>query len=136
MSAISNASYHLNPFPPDFTLPSFLANAASFAFITLPERIDGLLHGGGSMIAEATGNTSKHIISAAMSHGAEAVKASNAAATSITSSANALQESGPRSFGSLTFQQIRNFGGIFMYMTSKWALACFALVSLQWVKSS
>ena len=128
----SNVSYYLNPFPPDFALaiPNFLANAASFAFITVPERIDHMLHGGGSVIAQATGNGSKDILSAALSQAGAAAQASNTAATSSTGEAIAAEHGDPSSLGSLTFQQIRSFGGVFMYMTSKWALACFVLVSL------
>ncbi|KAL9630471.1 MAG: hypothetical protein Q9164_006399, partial [Protoblastenia rupestris] len=130
-----NATSHLISSPADFALaiPRFLSAAGSFAFITVPERIDNMIHGGGSMIAEATGNGSRQIISAALSGGAAAAQASNTAATaagSMGGAATAVQ-GGPASFGSLTFQQIRNFGGIFMYMTSKWALACFALVSVE-----
>ena len=132
ISASSNVTHHLNPFAPDFplALPSFLANAASFAFITVPERIDSMLHGGGSQIAEATGNSSKNIISAALSYGGAAVQASRTAATSVANEAMAEEQGDPSSLGFLTFQQVRNFGGVFMYMTSKWALCCFILVSL------
>ena len=83
------------------------------------------------MIAEATGNGSRQIISAALSGGAAAAQTSNITATAAGSMGGAATAVGPASFGSLTFQQIRNFGGIFMYMTSKWALACFALVSVE-----
>ena len=130
MSATSNATSNLNPFPADIALaiPRFLSAAGSFAFVTVPETIDSMLHGGGSMIAEATGNGSGHVISAALSGGAAAARASNTAATAGGGTAGSLVQDGPRYFGTLTFQQIRSFGGIFMYMTSKWALACFALV--------
>ena len=131
MSASSNVTHHLNPFPPDFalTIPTFLANAASFAFITVPERIENMIHGGGSQIAEATGNDSRNIISAALSYGGAVAHASKTAATSIASEALAEEQDDPSSIGSLTVQQIRSFGGVFMYMTSKWALTCFVLVS-------
>ena len=128
----SNATYYLNPFPSDFasSIPSFLANAASFAFVTVPERIDNILHGGGSIIAQATGNGSKDILSAALSHAGAAAQASSTAATSSAGEVTAAEHGDPGSLESRTFQQIRSFGGVFMYMTSKWALACFLLVSL------
>ena len=65
VSATTNATSQLSALPAD--LAHFLANAASFAFIKVPERIDHIIHGGGSIIAEATGNESGQIISAALS---------------------------------------------------------------------
>ena len=105
--------------------PRMMARAGSFAFVTVPERLDSIigLRGGGSMIAEATGNGSMKMISTAFSSnssaGAALPSAAGAAATEAT----------PPGLSSFSFHQVRNFGGIFAYMTSKWALACFTLVS-------
>lgn len=109
--------------------PRLLVRAGSFA-VSVPERIDNIfgLRNGGSMIAEATGNGSQNIISAALS--GDAAQASQRAAAAPGGGTAAATEGVP-SFSSLTFQQVRNFGGIFTYITSKWALACFTLVSLQ-----
>ncbi|KAL9126498.1 MAG: hypothetical protein Q9217_004462 [Psora testacea] len=131
MSNISSHTSHLNTFHPDFTLaiPRFLSAAGSFAFVTVPERIDSILHGGGSMIAEATGNGSRQMMSAHLSGGVATAQASNTTVTAASGAgAGPAVPGAPTNFGSFTFQQIRNFGGLFMYMTSKWALACFALV--------
>lgn len=114
-------------------VPRLLARAGSFAFVTVPERIDSLLGLGnsGSMIAEATGNGTHQIISPALSGGS--VQASQGAAAATAAGVAAATEGVPRSLSSMSFHQMRNFGGIFSYMTSKWALACFTLVSLQFV---
>lgn len=84
------------------------------------------LHTGGSVIAEATregaigmdttlqGSTVAQGVAASAAAGSPAVEAASAGAFRHA----------------FTFQHVRNFGGIFTYMTSKWALACFALVRL------
>lgn len=118
--------------------PRMLARAGSFAFVTVPDRMDHLLgfRNGGSMIAEATGNGSRHIMSAALSATSpEAVQGLAAAngARDVASAAATGTGNGPISLSTLSFQQFRNLGGIFAYMTSKWALACFTLVSFQFV---
>lgn len=122
--------------------PRMLARAGSFAFVTVPDRIDHMLgfRNSGSIIAEATGNGSQHIISAALSatmpEASPGVPAARGAQTAAIAGAAATENgNGPLSFSALSFQQFRNFGGIFVYMTSKWALACFTLVSFQLVKS-
>ena len=134
MSATSNATYHLNPFPSDLTLfiPDFLANAASFAFITVPKKIDNILQGGGSTIAEATGNGSGHIVSAALSQGTVAIQARVTSSTSALGGAKVGTPRGSRSLSLLPYGQLGSLGSVFTYMTSKWALLCFTLVSLQW----
>ena len=106
--------------------PRMMARAGSFAFVTVPERIDSMLgfRSGGSVIAEVTGNKTWSMVSAAMSSGSSADSAAPTA-----SGATVVSEGVPRGFGPLGLLQIRNFGGIFTYMTSKWALACFTLVS-------
>lgn len=109
--------------------PRMMARAGSFAFVTVPERLDRIigLQGGGSMIAEATGNGSVRMISTAFSSDssprAALPSAAGAAATGTP----------PQGLSSFSFHQVRNFGGIFAYMTSKWALACFTLASLHHV---
>lgn len=103
--------------------PRMMARAGSFTFVTVPERLDSILRfrGGGSMIAEATGNGSMKMISTAFSPdsspGAALPSAAGAAETEASSQV----------LSSFSFHQVRNFGGVFAYMTSKWALACFTL---------
>ena len=107
-------------------VPRMMARAGSFAFITVPERIDSMLsfRNGGSMIAEATGNGTWNMISAALSAG---TPADTAIPGTVPRTAAAME--GTRTMSPLSFMQVRNFGGIFTYMTSKWAMACFTLVS-------
>lgn len=106
-----------------------MARAGSFAFVTVPERLDSIigLRGGGSMIAEATGNGSMKLISTAFSSG-------SSPGAALPSAAGAAVTEAPQQ-GSFSFHQVRNFGGIFAYMTSKWALACFTLVGLHRVRA-
>ena len=108
--------------------PRIMARAGSFAFVTVPERIDsifGLRHGG-SMIAEATGNRTWNMVSEALSSGPVMGSALPTASRTAQSTTNT-----GKNYSSLTAGQMKNFGGIFTYMTSKWALACFTLVGLQ-----
>ncbi|KAL8809040.1 MAG: hypothetical protein Q9200_003784 [Gallowayella weberi] len=84
----------------------------------------GWLQSGGSFIAEATGEGAMAIETAAQdSTFAQGVVASAAAdgLAAEAASASTFRRA-------LTFQHVRNFGGIFTYMTSKWAFACFTLV--------
>ena len=106
--------------------PRIMARAGSFAFVTVPERLDSMigLRASGSVIAEATGNASMKMISTAFSSGS-----SSGAALPSTAGAAPTEPPSP-GFSSFSFHQVRNLGGIFAYITSKWALACFTLVSL------
>ncbi|KAL9075692.1 MAG: hypothetical protein Q9161_001444 [Pseudevernia consocians] len=123
MSSASNSTSLMNLIPNDFVMafPRMMARAGSFAFVTVPERLDSIigLRGGVSMIAEATGNGSMKMISTAFS-------SDSSLGAALPSAAGAAATEAPR-LSSLSFHQVRNFGGIFAYMTSKWALACFTL---------
>ena len=116
--------------------PRMLARAGNFAFFTVPEKLDGMLGlgNGGTVIAQATGgNGSKNILSAAFSGvSGNAVLASQETVVA-TAAGTAATDNAQGVFSSFTFHQVRNFGGIFSYMTSKWALACCCLVSIQYV---
>ncbi len=125
----SNATSFLNPSPKDLLLavPRMIARAGSFAFVTVPERMDNLLglRNSGSVIAEATGGRIQNTSQAALSglgsaRGTAAATAAEATVMEGTSGGNLSH--------TLSFHQVRNFGGVFTYMTSKWALACFTLV--------
>ena len=130
MSSVSNNTSLMSLIPSDFVMafPRMVARAGSFAFVTVPERLDNMigLRGGGSMIAEATGNGSMKMISTAFS-------SDSSPGAALPSAAGAAATEAPR-LSSFSFHQVRNFGGIFAYMTSKWALACFTLVSLYHVQ--
>lgn len=108
-------------------LPRAIARLGSFAFISVPERVDDLmgLRNGGSVIAEATGELGNKTVLAALS-GVSSVQG-----TAVTASNRATMTGGAQGgVLSHTFsQQFRNFGGVFTYMTSRWALGCFTLVS-------
>lgn len=96
-------------------VPRMVYRAGSFAVVTVPEYIDNVLglRAGGSIIAEATGQgAAQNMASAAMS-GAPA-------ATTAT-----VGTDGGMLSHVLDFQHIRNFSGVFSYLTSKWALCCF-----------
>ncbi|KAL8931072.1 MAG: hypothetical protein Q9208_000174 [Pyrenodesmia sp. 3 TL-2023] len=81
------------------------------------------VHPGGSVVANATGERAVEIeIVLQASTGVQGAAASAAAASPATEAASATAFR-----HAFTFQHVRNFGGIFTYMTSKWALACFAL---------
>ena len=128
-ASTSNATTLLSPSPKDLllALPRMVARAGSYALGTVPDRVDsflGLRHSG-SIIAEATGGGTQNMHPAALSDIGSAYR--TAAATAAETGA-AEGPSGGTLSHALSFQQIRNFGGVFTYMTSKWALACFTLV--------
>ena len=124
-ASASNVTSYMNPNPMDLLLavPRMVARAGSFAFVTVPEQIDNMLgiRGGGSIIAEATGQGAQSIASAAIS-GVQGTAAATAAAAATEGT-----EGGMLSHV-LNFQHLRNFGGVFSYLTSKWALSCFTVV--------
>lgn len=117
--------------------PRMLARAGTFAFFTVPEKLDGMLGFGnsGSVIAQATGgNGSKNILSAALSGvSGNAPLSSQGTVAGTVAGASAPTDDAQGLFSLLTLQSMRNFGGIFSYITSKWALACCCLVSIQYV---
>ncbi|KAI4096915.1 MAG: hypothetical protein LQ344_000715 [Seirophora lacunosa] len=81
------------------------------------------LQSSGSVIADATGERMTGIETAVQeSMAAHAALASAAAASPVAETAAA--DTFRHAFA---FHHVRNFGGIFTYMTSKWALACFTL---------
>ena len=117
--------------------PRLIARAGNFAFFTVPEKLDGMLGfgNGGSVIAQATGgNESKNIFSAAISGVSGSIAmASQGTVAATAAGAGTNTDDAPGVFSSFTFHQVRNFGGIVSYMTSKWALACCCLVSIEFV---
>lgn len=128
---MSNSTSLMSPSDIIMMVPRMMARAGSFAFVTVPERIDSMFFRHGSMIAEATGNGTWNMITAALSSDLTAdTTLSAAAAVETTTTSNPA-----RPFSLSHLGQVRNFGGIFTYMTSKWALACFTLVGSQLVAS-
>ena len=104
-------------------IPWMLNRAGAFGLFNLPERIDGILglQSGGSIIAEATGNRTLNTTSTVLS----TLEAAQGSAAPIQENVT----EGIRGFFSYaSLQHVRSFGGIFTYLTSKWAFACLTLV--------
>lgn len=131
-ASASNVTLFLNPSPKDLlmALPRAIARVGSFAFFTVPERIDDLLglRNGGSIIAEATGERANKTVLTTLSGTSSVQGIATVIAESVTAT-EGTQKSGLSHV--FTFQHVRNFGGVFTYMTSRWALSCFTLVSLK-----
>lgn len=126
----SNLTAYLNPSPKDLlmVLPRIIIRAGSFTFITVPEQLDNIfgLRAGGRAIAEATREGAHNMASAALS--SAALVPGSAAGNVGAIATEAIQEQGSTLRESFSFQHIRNFGGVFSYITSKWALGCFTMV--------
>lgn len=107
-------------------IPWMLDRAGAFNLLNLPERIDNILGllDGGSSIAEATGNKTFNM----SSHAITGLASAQRTAAPIQGHTAEIA-GGFFSFASL--QHFRSFGGVFTYMTSKWAFACLTLVSPQ-----
>jgi len=107
-------------------IPWMLDRAGAFNLFHLPERIDNILglREGGSIIAEATGNKTLNMSSHAISGLASAQR------TAAPIQGHTAGTTGGF-FSYAGFQHFRTFGGVFTYMTSKWAFACLTLVSPQ-----
>lgn len=130
-SFATNTTSYLHPSPKDLLLlvPRIVLRAGSFAFVTVPEQLDHVLglRNGGRVVAEATRDGAQNMASAALTSVGLAQGATPGIAEAVAAEATAGQGS---SFSQLfTFQQVRNFGGVFSYVTSKWALGCFVVVS-------
>lgn len=127
-TSASNATSFLNPSPMDLLLlvPRMVLRAGTFALVTVPERIDSMVLRGmaGTVIASATGAEAQLAANMPVSsiHG-------TAAATIAAAGTEGVQGGGLSQ--AFAFQNIRNFGGVFTYLTSKWALGCFTVVRSQ-----
>jgi len=127
-SSASNATSYLNPSPMDLFLlvPRMVLRAGSFAFVTVPEQIDNMVARGfaGTVIASATGGEAQQAAAAVIS-GAGLAQGTAAATVAAVGTERAQAGGLSQAFA---FQNIRNFGGVFSYLTSKWALGCFTVV--------
>ena len=127
-TSVSNVSFVPSAMDLLLAAPRLAQRAGSFALFTVNERIDnffGKLRSEGTFIAEATMaellNASGTITSP---------ETLGSASTPAQASANATIASAPVTASkSFTFDSVRNLGGMFAYLTSKWALAVFAIVS-------
>lgn len=128
----------LIPSPKDLVLvlPRLAQRAGSFAFYTVPEQIDGFMGkmrvGGGSMIAERTAaekinatasNTTRAFLQAASSR----AMGSTATATAANGGVTAAETFNENIWG---LQTIRNLGGMFSYLMTRWALGTFFVVCI------
>ncbi|KAI4143010.1 MAG: hypothetical protein LQ340_007133, partial [Diploschistes diacapsis] len=121
--ATTNATSLLAPSPKDLLLvvPRMAAKAGSFVTEGIPEAFENMFGGGitGRAIAEATGERAGNIAAAVSATGGAAITARGVPMETGTPNTSAILQA-------FTFRQIRTFSGIFSYMTSKWALGCFA----------
>ena len=121
----------------DFLLavPRFAHRAGSLAFYSMPEAVDNLagkLFGNGNIIADATG---VRTMNQTITNASGAIAQSTAAALMDGALGEGLTDAGGKTSMSVmasTLQSVgrmKNFGGIFSYLTSRWALTTFAAVS-------
>lgn len=123
---LNTTSFDLGALDRFMAIPWMLnrAGAGAFSLFGLPERIDGMLGSfyGGTIIAAATGNRTLNLSSTAVT-----------GLGTIQGTTTPVQEGAAgstRSFLSYaSLQHARSFGGVFTYLTSKWAFACLTLVS-------
>ena len=106
-------------------LPRMVLRAGTFALVTVPERLDNMVLRGmaGTVIASATGARAQ------VAAGVPLSSMQGTAAATIAAAGTEDVQSGGLS-QAFAFQNIRNFGGIFTYLTSKWALGCFTVVCI------
>ena len=117
-------------------VPRLAQRAGSFALFHMPEAMDniaGKIFSGGSMIADATGQTANSTITNTSNHFAQSTAMAVDAALR-----EAFREAGDETASSSVFgmmmqglARLKNFGGIFSYLTSRWALATFTAVGIQ-----
>ncbi|KAF2838678.1 hypothetical protein M501DRAFT_935169 [Patellaria atrata CBS 101060] len=121
-----NTTSGFTPSPMDLlmVIPRLAQRAGAFAFFHMPEQFDnfiGKVRNGGSVIAEPTIPETINI-TAKMTP-----STFDQSATPPLASAAAAQQAATQATKNLfNFQNVRNLGGVFQYMTSKWALATFA----------
>jgi hypothetical protein len=125
----SNSSSLLHPSPKDLfmALPRLAHRMGSFWFIDIPDHVENMLGGAlrGSIIADATAGV-YNIGTTATEAGAAVAQAAGNAGASGSGSGSADAVGGLAK--SLGFQNVRGFGGMFSYITSKWALWCILMV--------
>lgn len=109
-------------------VPRAFARLGSFAFVTMPEKIDSLLRlrSGGRFIAETTTEAGKEITS--LSSTVPSLKTVTATLANGTT-ATFVAKTGGTGQSIFSFERLRNVGGFFTYMTSKWAWSWLFLVS-------
>ena len=123
-------------------VPRLAQRAGSFALFHMPEAVDniaGKIFNSGSIIADATGQQTAN---STITNTSRAFAQSTAGVLNAVFS-EALGDSGDEAasssiFGMVLqgFAKVKNFGGIFSYLTSRWALATFTAVGIPFFSSS
>lgn len=119
-----------------YAFPRLASRAGSFALYHMPEAMDNIagkiFHHGGSVIADATGQQTANATITNMSASAGFVQSTAAAGAGILDAA--VREGGGSGSSSSVFAmmvqgvgRVKSFGGIFSYLTSRWALATFTV---------
>ncbi|KAK5133707.1 hypothetical protein LTR08_007461 [Meristemomyces frigidus] len=111
-------------------VPRLAQRAGSFAVFYMPEAMDniGKIWNGGSVIADAT---AQQTVNSTITNTSLAAFAQSTAATLGAASSEAWREGGAEATSSVfghvahAFSRLKNFGGLFTYLTSRWALATF-----------
>lgn len=120
------------PPPKDLLLavPRAFARIGSFAFVTMPEKVDSLLRlrNGGKFIAAATTERVKEPRSLSSTPVLPSLKTVTATLANGTT-ATFVAKTGGAGQTTFSFERLRNVGGFFTYMTSKWAWSWLFLVS-------
>lgn len=112
-------------------VPRLAQRAGSYALFHMPDALDsvaGKIFNGGSMIADATGqDTVNSTITNTSNHFAQNTASSVLDAAFREAFKEADNETTPSVFGMMLqgFAKVKNFGGVFSYLTSRWALATF-----------
>lgn len=124
-ASAGDATSYFNPSAMDLLLllPRMVLRAGTFALVTVPERIDSMVLRGmaGTVIASATG------ADAQVAAGVPVSSFQGPAAATVAAAGTEGVQGGGFS-QAFAFQNIRNFGGVFTYLTSRWALGCFTVV--------
>ena len=107
-------------------LPRLISRAGAFAFYHVPERVDHLLGLGnvGTIVAEAAGGRAKETASAVRANASTTFNSTFGSRPEATGLPSAASRHGFWKY--MTFK-IQSFGGMFAYLTSKWAILCFAV---------
>jgi hypothetical protein len=116
-------------------VPRLAQRAGTFAYDHMPDAVDniaGKIWSGGSVIADATAQQTTANITITNTSSAFAQNTASALEAGIR---EALSKAGDDSSSTLMMSigqglaKVKNVGGIFSYLTSRWALTTFAVVS-------
>ncbi|KAI9809212.1 MAG: hypothetical protein M1825_002503 [Sarcosagium campestre] len=130
-SSASNFTSYFTPSPRDLVLaiPRLAHRAGVFAFYDVPEQIDDVLARGfgRTVIAESTVAGASNLTSTAVPAQGFAQGIGKSIAGATASAAHPSTAGGMDTPLGMGFYNIRNFGSVFTYLTSRWALACCAV---------